>query len=87
MRKLLGILLLTCKKATLLIELDQEGLLSNRQKFQLKIHLKICEICNIYKTQSKNMNELLKRKFSKKLPSISNPELKEKIHSQINKSY
>lgn len=87
MKKLISKLLLTCKKATELIEMEQEGLLSTTQKLQLKVHLKLCLLCKVYQTQSKNIQKLLQESFLKKHSPISNPELKEKISTKINNNF
>ena len=77
-------ILLTCKRATELIELDQEGKLNPIQKIQLKMHNELCKICKVYQAQSKNMNKLLKARFDKKGIAESNPQLQEKIIAKIN---
>lgn len=43
---------ITCKKATLLISVKEEGKLSFTQKVQLRAHLAICSMCKLFEKQS-----------------------------------
>ena len=52
--------ILSCKKATFLIEKSQVRRLSFLQRLQLKMHLKICDGCFNYQRQSRLIEGLLK---------------------------
>ncbi len=43
---------ITCKKATLLISMKEEGKLSFAQKIQLRMHLAVCSMCKLFEKQS-----------------------------------
>lgn len=49
-----------CKKATFLIEKQQSGTITLKEKFQLELHLKGCEVCNIFQKQSALINRFVK---------------------------
>ena len=50
-----------CKKATYLIEKQQTGKITTIEKFQLELHLKGCEVCNIFQKQSALINQFVKK--------------------------
>lgn len=54
-----NILMISCQKATKLIELNAHKKPNTTQHIQLFIHTKLCKACNQYKTQSHFINELL----------------------------
>jgi hypothetical protein len=60
MNKQLQVIFLSCKKATLLIEMSQNKPLSIRKKIQLSAHLRLCERCNRYQKQSLLIEGMLK---------------------------
>ena len=60
MKKILHILFLSCKKATLLIEMSQKQPLSFVEGVRLKMHLKLCDKCAQYKKQSFLIENVLK---------------------------
>ncbi|MEO6231554.1 MAG: hypothetical protein ABJB11_03135 [Ferruginibacter sp.] len=45
-------LILSCKRATYLISLKEEGKLSFRQRMQLRTHLSICSMCKKFEKQT-----------------------------------
>lgn len=45
--------MITCKQATKFISQKEEGKLSLRQRWQLWMHLGVCEICRIFQKQNK----------------------------------
>ena len=47
---------LSCEKATLLMEMDNAGELSSRQKRQLVMHKSICRLCKEYHSDSVQMD-------------------------------
>jgi hypothetical protein len=52
MKKLMNVLMLSCKKATELIEKRSVVGLSNRERIQLKMHTSMCRACKAYEGQS-----------------------------------
>ena len=53
MKKLMNILMLSCKKATELLEKRSVVKLSIKEKIQLKMHTNMCKVCHAYENQSK----------------------------------
>ncbi len=45
-------LILSCKKATYLISLREEGKLPPYQQVQLRIHLAVCSMCKLFAKQT-----------------------------------
>ena len=84
MSKIKNILILTCQRATELIEKRNFQKLSFVDKIQLKFHTKICKVCNGYEKQSALFDAVLKSEISQKAPFIENNELKEKILNNLN---
>jgi uncharacterized protein CbrC (UPF0167 family) len=56
-------LMLSCKKATELIEKKLLVKLSFKEKIQLEMHKSICNACTAYEKQSKKMDELFHNHF------------------------
>ena len=80
-----------CKKATLLIEKKQSGVLSLREKLELKIHLAGCSVCRLFEQQSIEINRIYKLYFTessrhKKLDDQFKDRLAAEIKERINKS-
>ncbi|MDP2388087.1 MAG: hypothetical protein Q8M29_17055 [Bacteroidota bacterium] len=69
MKKLMNLIVLSCQKATLLIEKSHDKPLSFMDKLQLNIHLKICDKCAGYQKQSLIIENALKSNHQ----SFSNP--------------
>lgn len=51
--------MLSCKKATALIEKSSLVSLSFKEKVQLRLHKSMCDACTAYEKQSKKIDELL----------------------------
>lgn len=66
MKKLMNIFLLSCKKATELIEKREILPLSTTEKVQLKLHTSMCNACKAYEKQSKTIDEALSEWLKKK---------------------
>jgi UDP-2,3-diacylglucosamine pyrophosphatase LpxH len=83
MKRLMNFLMLSCKKATELIETKSIFGLSWKENIQLKAHTKMCNACSIYQKQSKEIDTLLEKHIHKadenKVPEIENKKLKEAI--------
>lgn len=56
-------IMLSCRKATEMIEKKLLIKLSFKQKVQLKIHKRLCDACTAYEKQSKNLDELFYKHF------------------------
>ncbi len=59
MKKIMNILMLSCKKASGLIEKKSHFPLSPIEKIQLIMHTRMCDACKNYQKQSKDMDSLL----------------------------
>lgn len=75
--------MLSCRKATEMIEKKLLIKLSFKQKVQLKIHKRLCDACTASEKQSKNLDELFYKHFKNidtTLPETTiNEDLKKKI--------
>lgn len=83
MKKLVHMVMLSCKKATELIEKKFLTKLSFKENLQLHLHKSICDACTAYEKQSKRIDEILQSNIHSKHPedieTIKNTALKEKI--------
>ena len=59
MKRLMNILMLSCKKASGLIEKKIHFSLGPVEKIQLFIHTGMCDACKSYQKQSKDMDSIL----------------------------
>jgi len=59
MKRLFNILLLSCKKATELIEKRELIPLSYKEKLQLRLHSSMCKACKSYEKQSDTLEKAL----------------------------
>jgi hypothetical protein len=84
MKRLINILLLSCQKATALIEKEQYFGLSLLEKLKLRAHLTICDYCTQYKLQSKFIHDCLGNHEHEHGQS-QNQSLKDKIINEIEK--
>lgn len=76
--------MLSCKKATELIEKKSVLPLSLKEKIQLYMHKSMCDACTSYEKQSKKIDELLHNHTrSEHGQVIHNSELKEKIINKL----
>ncbi len=62
MKKLMNLIMLSCHKATFLLEKSVDMPLSFMDRIQLSMHLKICDKCAEYQKQSSLINTLLRNK-------------------------
>ncbi|MBI5857583.1 MAG: hypothetical protein HZB42_08015 [Sphingobacteriales bacterium] len=83
MKKLMNYLMLSCKKATELIEKKSLFGLSWKENIQLKVHTKMCNACSTYQKQSKEIDTLLEKHICSAdethTPELENKKLKETI--------
>lgn len=64
MKKIITKLVLSCLKATELIEKSKLISLKRTEKLQLKIHLKICAVCMNYKKDSAFLDDAIKKQYT-----------------------
>ena len=83
MKKLMNLMVLSCLKATFLLEKREEEPLSIMEKFQLKLHLKICDKCANYSQQSHSINMALKQKAVLTKDNIASLKLSEPVKTRI----
>jgi hypothetical protein len=87
MKKLMNYLMLSCKKATELIEKRTLVRLSFKEKVQLRMHKSMCDACTTYEKQSKKIDGLLYKHISDasidNTSTLKNEALKEKIINNI----
>ncbi|MEZ4805691.1 MAG: hypothetical protein R2852_09470 [Bacteroidia bacterium] len=80
-------LMISCRKASELVEKNNFEPLSFSDKMKLKIHTHICKTCTAYGQQSQLLEQLLNEHFgehsSKYVNQANNEELKTKIISEI----
>jgi hypothetical protein len=68
MRGVAQMLFLSCQKAGMYIEKRQAGALTLTDRFQLKLHLALCDVCKLYSDQSALIDALLlKQKMGQQL--------------------
>lgn len=80
-------LLISCQKATELIEQQQDVNLDFKTGLKLKFHLLLCKTCQQYSKQSNLMQSFMSKYFKKEgsttETTIDNIALKEKIISKL----
>lgn len=80
-----------CRKATFLIEKQQIGSITDKEKLELKIHLAGCSICVTFMKQSAVINQMVKNLFASgrnklKLDNEFKRELQKRIEDQLDKN-
>ena len=87
MKKLMNYLMLTCQKASALIDKKNLLGLTRKEKVMLKMHTSVCKYCTAYQKQSEIIDLALKKHFHSINDGanviIENKELKEKIISKL----
>ena len=87
MKKIMQLLMLSCKKATELIEKRSLTKLSFKEKVQLRLHKSMCDACTAYEKQSRKIDELLHGHIHDasidNTAILNNEALKEKIINNI----
>lgn len=83
----MNILMLSCKKASELIDKKSVVNLSMKENVMLHMHTAMCDGCKAYQKQSKILDGLLKQHLHKadetQIPQIINNELKQQIISKL----
>jgi len=77
--------MISCKKATTLIEKEQVDTLSLKERINLRIHTSMCKACRSYEKQSVILNQAIGKWFGKQSPSKEalSDEVKERIKRNI----
>lgn len=87
MKKLMNFLMLSCQKASALIDKKNILGLTMKEKVMLKMHTSMCDFCTAYQKQSLLLDKFLEHHIhtdSKNILLIENAELKEQIISKLN---
>lgn len=80
---IMNTIMLSCVKATQLMELREFSPLSLMEKIQLQIHVTMCSGCKNYMKQTKLINELLRRNFETAPDVVNTDELESTIVSKL----
>lgn len=87
MKKAIHVIMLSCQKATELIDKKSVAGLSVKEDLQLQMHTAICDGCKTYQKQIKLIDELLVKHLRNQSETKDNPienkTLKEKIISKL----
>ena len=88
MKKIMNMMVNSCKKTSELIDKQQITSLSAKEKLQLQVHKSMCSTCNAYEQQSKLMETTISKWFNNKSNTAVkfSEERKKKIIEEINKS-
>ncbi len=82
--------MLSCKKASELIDKSDETKLSLMERLKLRFHVAMCDGCKSYQKQSSFITTVLNRNLKNKsettMPQFENEPLKEKIISELEHS-
>jgi len=76
-------LMITCKKATEMIERNNSNDLSMSELMKLKFHLILCKACKFYEKQSRLIDTFLKKHLLNTEKPIDSKKLKHRIKSKI----
>ena len=88
MKKLMNYLMLSCRKASALIDKKAETKITLKEKIQLKLHTSMCDACTAYLKQSQIINDALHKHLHHPAQNdinetISNKALRDKIISNL----
>jgi hypothetical protein len=70
-----------CKRAIYLIEKQDIGKITLREKLELKIHLAGCQICRVFKQQRIAINRMIKNMF--RPPVAENIKLDDEFKAEL----
>lgn len=83
----MNLVMLSCKRATELIEKKSVINLSFKEKVQLRMHKSMCDACTAYEKQSKAIDEVLHKHIhspeSDNIAPMQNDALKDKIINNL----
>ncbi len=84
MKKIMNFLMLSCRKATELVEKKLDNKLNIIEKIQLYLHTRMCDACRLYEKQSKFIDEALKKHLNGSVQMINEKKtLSNKIKEKI----
>ncbi len=83
MMKLMNKLMLSCKKATELMEKKNQSSLNPLETVQLFMHTSMCDACSLYERQSHFLDSLLKKQNGTQGSVSHKRKLPEEVKSQI----
>lgn len=92
MKKLMNILMLSCEKASGLIEKKLHFPLSSIEKMQLYFHTSMCDTCKSYQKHSKDLDTLLEKhihhnpKISGNFDDVLSEDIKKSIVRELEKN-
>jgi hypothetical protein len=87
MKNLMNLIILSCKKATLLVEKREVKPLSFFEKIQLTMHTSMCDACRAYEKQSQTINKAISQWFdATKNKEPLSYKVKERIIEEIKSS-
>lgn len=86
MKKWMNLILLSCKRATELIEKQHVEPLTSKESMQLQIHSAMCSACKSYKKQSAVLDETIAKMVKPESESneVLSSKTKETIIKKIN---
>lgn len=73
--KLIYFIIMPCRKATLDLEKERIEHLSFIEKWRLKLHLRVCDLCSAYKEKIELIDQYLEKKIQQQkfeTPEIQN---------------
>lgn len=79
MKRIAHFFMLSCRKATELIEKKSVTRLSVKEKIGLGLHKSICDACTAYEKQSRKMDELMQHHTHTHTSATNTEALKNKI--------
>jgi glucose-6-phosphate-specific signal transduction histidine kinase len=79
MKRIVHFFMLSCRKATELIEKKSVTRLSVKEKIGLGLHKSICDACTAYEKQSRKLDQLMRDQSQKNAAGGHTTDLKEKI--------
>lgn len=87
MKKLMHLMMLSCKKVTELIEKKSLVGLNWKEKIQFTMHTSMCDACSTYQKQSEFLDKILYQQnitpYSESVKLVENKALKERIISSL----
>lgn len=86
MKKIMNWLMLSCKKATELIEKKALLKITFKEKIQLQMHKSMCSACTAYEKQSKKLDELFYKHINNDNTEVSGPVQNEDLKIKILKN-
>lgn len=75
MKRLMNILVLSCQKASELIEKQQYFGLTSTEKIRLLMHTSMCDACSSWQKQSSDIDQVLQQRAEEPTPPDTNTEV------------